>query len=112
VVRIRRKPCDLAPDGFEDGVDVGSGSISRVGAHFEQTSDAEAGGVLGHDRSIKPVCPDRVNSPRGRASLCYLLQKLTNTNLCFGTQMPKSGRSLPQSEVDLIAAWICSGAPE
>jgi hypothetical protein len=40
------------------------------------------------------------------------LQKLTNTNLCFGTQMPKSGRSLPQSEVDLIAAWICSGAPE
>lgn len=58
-------------------------------------------------------CDDgRLRVDPGSPSTSYIMQKLTNTNLCFGTQMPKTGQSLPQSELDLIAAWICSGAPE
>jgi hypothetical protein len=41
----------------------------------------------------------------------YVIQKLTNVNLCSGGQMPKVGTALPSSEITTISNWICEGAP-
>ena len=42
----------------------------------------------------------------------YLMQKLTNVNLCgTGTQMPKKGASLSSADMITISNWICEGAP-
>jgi hypothetical protein len=38
------------------------------------------------------------------------MQKLLNIDLCFGTKMPKADLSLPQTDLDAISDWICSGA--
>lgn len=49
----------------------------------------------------------------GDTSNSYLLQKLLDTALCGnGTQMPKSGQSIPASQVQTVADWICEGAPD
>jgi hypothetical protein len=47
----------------------------------------------------------------GAPSSSYLLQKLLDLDVCTGTQMPKAGQSLPQSQIDAISSWICAGAP-
>jgi hypothetical protein len=47
---------------------------------------------------------------KGDAVKSYLIQKLTGTNMCSGTPMPKTG-SLSGSQVALIGSWICAGAP-
>lgn len=47
----------------------------------------------------------------GSPATSYLMQKLLNVNLCSGSQMPKSGQSLPAAQLDKISGWICSGAP-
>jgi hypothetical protein len=47
----------------------------------------------------------------GSPSTSYLVNKLTGVGTCSGTQMPARGVSLPASQIDLIRAWICSGAP-
>lgn len=40
----------------------------------------------------------------------YLMNKLTDVGICSGTEMPKRGMLLPPAEIELIRAWICSGA--
>ena len=40
----------------------------------------------------------------------YLLNKLLGTGMCQGSQMPKAGVSLTQSELETIRAWISTGA--
>jgi hypothetical protein len=47
----------------------------------------------------------------GNPGSSYLLQKLLNVDVCTGTQMPKAGQTLPQTQIDAISAWVCSGAP-
>jgi hypothetical protein len=46
----------------------------------------------------------------GDPATSYLMDKLLGVNLCSGSQMPKSGQSLPKTEIDAIGAWICAGA--
>ncbi len=46
----------------------------------------------------------------GDPSASYLMDKLLGTNLCSGSQMPKSGQGLPKAQIDTIGAWICAGA--
>jgi hypothetical protein len=41
----------------------------------------------------------------------YLIHKLTGSDMCSGTLMPKKGASLPEADIAKIARWICSGAP-
>lgn len=48
----------------------------------------------------------------GKPSQSYLLQKLSNVDLCSGSQMPKAGQSLPASELAAISGWVCAGAPK
>ena len=57
-------------------------------------------------------CSDgRLRVKPGDPANSYVIQKLTNVNLCFGGQMPKTGGALPTSEETTIANWICEGAP-
>jgi hypothetical protein len=55
-------------------------------------------------------CSARLRVAAGAPASSYLLDKLTNRNVCIGSQMPKAGTSLPQGDIDKIAAWICGGA--
>lgn len=56
-------------------------------------------------------CTSRLRVKPGDPVASYLMNKLMGVNLCYGSQMPKIGTSLPRSDIDLIGAWICSGAP-
>jgi len=41
----------------------------------------------------------------------YLMHKLTGVGMCPGTsQMPKDEPPLPESQITLVADWICAGA--
>lgn len=52
---------------------------------------------------------DRVKP--GLPTSSYLVQKPTHVNVCFGSQMPKTGGSLPTGDLATITNWICEGAP-
>lgn len=54
----------------------------------------------------------RLRVKAGDPATSYVMDKLMGVDLCFGTQMPKTGVSLPQSQIETIAAWICEGAPQ
>jgi hypothetical protein len=41
-----------------------------------------------------------------------LIGKLTGTNLCNGSQMPKGDPPLAPELIDTIASWICQGAED
>jgi hypothetical protein len=47
----------------------------------------------------------------GSVSTSYLMDKLLGVNMCFGSQMPKAGSSLPTADLNTISGWICEGAP-
>jgi hypothetical protein len=58
-------------------------------------------------------CADgRLRVVPGDPAKSYLMNKLMDVNVCFGTQMPKAGTSLPRADIEQIGAWICSGAPQ
>lgn len=46
----------------------------------------------------------------GQPSQSYVIDKLMNVDICFGTQMPKLG-AVPSAQITTIANWICEGAP-
>ena len=46
----------------------------------------------------------------GQPADSYIIQKMMNVNLCFGSKMPKLG-VLPTGDIQTIADWICEGAP-
>jgi hypothetical protein len=46
----------------------------------------------------------------GDVSASYLMNKLTGSEMCAGTKMPKGGAPLTQAQLDLIGNWICAGA--
>jgi hypothetical protein len=47
----------------------------------------------------------------GAPANSYLLNKLTGSGICAGTQMPAKGVSLAAAQIDAIRGWICQGAP-
>ncbi len=40
----------------------------------------------------------------------YLINKLTGSGMCSGSQMPKVGSSIPSTDLDVIRAWVSTGA--
>jgi hypothetical protein len=46
----------------------------------------------------------------GDAAASLLIGKLTGTELCMGSQMPKGDPPLAPELIDTIAAWVCQGA--
>jgi len=55
-------------------------------------------------------CGGRTLVKPGAPASSYIMDKLTGTNLCMGSQMPKAGQSLPSTQIDTIRNWICQGA--
>jgi hypothetical protein len=47
----------------------------------------------------------------GSVATSYLVNKLTGQGLCSGNLMPPNGGPLSSTQLDLIRAWICNGAP-
>jgi hypothetical protein len=56
-------------------------------------------------------CTSAVRVSPGAPSKSYLVNKLTGVGICSGTQMPKTGASLPSSQIAIVSGWICEGAP-
>lgn len=46
----------------------------------------------------------------GDAPSSILIGKLTGTNICSGSQMPKGDAPLARELIDTVASWICQGA--
>lgn len=57
-------------------------------------------------------CGDRLRVAPGDATNSYLMNKLRGVDLCSGTQMPKAGQALAESELAAIESWICNGAQD
>ena len=47
----------------------------------------------------------------GSPGTSYLINKLTGTDLCFGSAMPKGAPQLTQAAIDVVRAWIGNQAP-
>ncbi len=47
----------------------------------------------------------------GDVSMSYIINKLTGVGMCSGNMMPARGASLSASQLGVIEAWICEGAP-
>ncbi len=45
----------------------------------------------------------------GDPSASYIVDKMTNVDICFGTKMPKLGQ-LPSGDIQTVVDWICQGA--
>lgn len=61
-------------------------------------------------------CKDgRIRVVPGDPDNSYLVDKLTNTNLCKGGGMPKGFNGytpLPDNQIQAVVDWICQGAKE
>jgi hypothetical protein len=56
-------------------------------------------------------CGDRLRVEPGQPDTSYLLDKLLGVDMCLGTRMPKAATPYSAEQIDLVAAWICQGAP-
>jgi hypothetical protein len=81
------------------------------GARPSAQLDLTAAGSWGSLVNVPGDC-NMLRVAPGAPANSYLLNKLTGQGICAGTQMPARGVSLPQSQIDLIRAWICQGAPK
>lgn len=66
------------------------------------------GSVVG--KPSKECCGRFLIAP-GDPSKSYLMDKIEGKNLCWGARMPLDELPLPASSIQLIADWICQGAP-
>jgi hypothetical protein len=76
-------------------LDLSSAAVARA-ALVNVTTDQCSG-------SKKRVVP-------GSPSTSYLVNKLTGVGMCSGSVMPKAGSELTAAQIDVIRAWIGSGA--
>jgi hypothetical protein len=60
---------------------------------------------------VTSTCGGRKHVAPGQPDASYLINKLTGIGMCSGSVMPKADGMLPATQVDLIRAWICQGAP-
>ena len=80
-------------------------SLANPNVNYGWLVNQPASGCMDGRLRVKPGEPE--NS--------YLVDKLTNTNLCKGTGMPKgfNGYSpLPDNQIQAVVDWICQGAKE
>jgi len=83
-----------------------SGARPAEGLDFSTSSTGYAGLV----NVASTQCSGKKRVAPNDLANSYLWNKLTGAGLCFGTQMPKAGSSLPQSALDTVQAWINTGA--
>jgi len=63
-------------------------------------------------RDVDTCDPSTLIVASGHPEKSYLLNKLTGVGICSGVRMPKVGDYLRPEEIQIIADWICQGAPE
>lgn len=61
---------------------------------------------------LSAECTNKLRVAPGDIAGSYLMNKLTGSGMCSGSQMPKTATSLTQSELDTVQAWIGSGAAQ
>jgi hypothetical protein len=94
-----------------------TGSCASAGCHTGNRpagslalSAGAAYGALGNV-AASSSCTSLVRVSPSAAGRSYLMNKLTGTGICSGTQMPKTGTSLSAAQLQIISTWICEGAP-
>lgn len=55
-------------------------------------------------------CSSRKRVVPNDVAASYLVNKLTGSGMCFGSQMPKAGGGLSTTQLDTVRAWILSNA--
>jgi hypothetical protein len=78
-----------------EGLDLSSASVA-----FSGLVNVRAGQCGGAKVRVVP----------GDPAASYLLNKLTGVGMCSGSVMPKAGSELSAAQIDVIRAWIGSGA--
>lgn len=61
--------------------------------------------------STECTSPVRLRVAPNSPDTSYLIDKLLGVNMCQGNEMPKIGTYLPNTQIDLLRAWIAAGAP-
>ncbi|MDH3199607.1 MAG: hypothetical protein OEM15_01815 [Myxococcales bacterium] len=89
--------------GCHDGIG-GPGRPGGGGTSLDLTSGNSYESLLSTTTTCGPAVAPR--DPEGSV----LIGKLTGTNLCMGSQMPKGDSPLAVEPIDTIAVWICQGA--
>jgi hypothetical protein len=87
-----------------------TGRGCHAGARAAENLSLEAG--KSYDALVN-VASDQCSRTRvvpGDPAASYVMSKLENVDMCFGTQMPKVNEKLTRDQLDKIASWICSGA--
>ncbi|MFI5309229.1 MAG: hypothetical protein ACHQ53_17870, partial [Polyangiales bacterium] len=56
--------------------------------------------------------PSRLRVEPGSPTTSYLINKLTGSGMCSGVRMPKGRTPLSSTQIDVIRAWIGSGAAQ
>lgn len=81
------------------------------GAMPSHSLNLSAGSAYGEIVNVNSIdCnPTRKLVAPGAPGHSHLVDKIMNTNLCAGTQMPKN-QALPAAQKQTIATWICQGA--
>lgn len=83
-----------------------AGASPKAGLNLSTEEKAYVGMVNVASRqctTMKMVAP-------GEVSRSYLINKLTGAGMCSGSIMPKADARYSQAELDLVRAWIGSGA--
>lgn len=76
--------------------------------------DATAMGVYdSYVNKLSEECTDgRIFVKPGDPEHSYVINKITDRNLCGGVPMPNMGTPLSSTDVQTIYDWICNGAPD
>lgn len=89
-----------------------AGNSCHGGVRPQAELDLSSAGVAWADLVNVPAseCGSRLRVAPGDASGSYLVAKLTGVGMCSGSVMPKGDPPLSSSEIELIRAWIGTGA--
>lgn len=83
--------------------------VSRARSCRRTSPVTSAEGGMGTAAAVE--CLDgRMRVLPGQPASSYLIDKMTNVDLCQGTQMPKLGL-IPNAQIQTVVDWICEGAP-
>jgi hypothetical protein len=59
---------------------------------------------------VASQCSNRLLVAPGSPASSYLVSKLTGTDMCSGSRMPKGGSALSNADLESVRSWIGSGA--
>jgi hypothetical protein len=100
---------DIAPIFTQNCANAGCHTGVKPAESMNLSTASLAYSNLVNVASIECGADKRVNP--GSPTTSYVMIKLLGSGTCFtGTQMPKTGGALPQTQIDLIGAWIGAGA--